>query len=210
MTTKATTRSPRRATRASSSATPIPDEKPTATTPKKLRRAPKRRYSGTSGHWEGDVFIRGLTAYEEARLHEGDSPAEVLRRAKAKAKREHWELALLQQLRAAHLPEPERQYAFHPTHRYRADLCYPDPRERLIIEVDGGSWLPKGGHTTGAGFERDRVRDCEAISLGWVVLRVTPAMVARGDALRYIEATLRTIWRRNGANNGTSNGKGAA
>lgn len=123
------------------------------------------------------------------------SPADVLKREQAKAKREHWELALLQQLRGAHLPEPVQQFAFHPTRRYRADLAYPP--EHLLIEVDGGIWLQRGGHTTGTGYQRDRERDCEAVALGYTVLRVTPAMVKRGTALRYVETALHGIWQRN-------------
>ena len=121
-----------------------------------------------------------------------DSPAAVLKRAQQAAARTRWEDQLWRDIRAAHLPEPARQYLFHPTRRYRADLCYPP--ERLLIEVDGGIWLAKGGHTTGTGYQRDRERDCEAVALGYIVLRVTPAMVQSGAALRYVETTLRAIW----------------
>ena len=121
-----------------------------------------------------------------------DSPAAVLKRAQQAAARTRWEDQLWRDIRAAHLPEPARQYLFHPTRRYRADFCYPP--ERLLIEVDGGIWLAKGGHTTGTGYQRDRERDCEAVALGYIVLRVTPAMVQSGAALRYVETTLRAIW----------------
>lgn len=121
-----------------------------------------------------------------------ESPAAILKRETARAKREHWELTLLAQIRALHLPEPTRQYAFHPLRRYRADFAYVP--ERLLIEVDGGIWLDKGGHTTGAGYQRDRERDCEAVSLGYTVLRVTPAMVKSGKAVAYVETALRAIW----------------
>ena len=121
-----------------------------------------------------------------------ETPAQALKRAQQQEERERWERWLLRDIRAAHLPEPRAQFRWHPTRRYRADFCYAP--ERLLIEVDGGIWLAKGGHTTGTGYQRDRERDCEAVALGYTVLRVTPDMVKSGAALRYVETTLRAIW----------------
>jgi len=127
------------------------------------------------------------------------SPAAVLKRAQAAAKRTHWEDTLYQQIAACHLPLPERNVYWHPRRRYHSEFAYTDPREMCIIEVDGGIHLPKGGHTTGVGYERDRIRDCEAILLGYIVVRVTPGMIERGEAVSYIERVLRMLWARNGA-----------
>lgn len=154
-----------------------------------------------------------------------ETPAAILKRETARAKREHWELTLLQQIRALHLPEPERDVYWHPTRRYHSEYVYTDPRDMLIIEVDGGTNVGRrnrtqqardaqedalaalagvtikrqprgGGHASTEGYERDRVRDAEALALGYVVLRVTPGMIERGEAVAYIERVLHTIWQR--------------
>jgi very-short-patch-repair endonuclease len=64
------------------------------------------------------------------------------------------------------LPEPVREYRFHPTRKWRFDWAYPDVK--LAIECDGGKWAPHGGrhNTTG-----DREKLNEAARLGWRILR---------------------------------------
>lgn len=184
------------ATRKRGSETPATADSPA--TPRK-RRTPK---APPSGHWDGDTFVCAPTAYEQKRAKQvnkrDETPAEILRRAQVAAARTRWEEHLLRDIRAAHLPEPHTQFRWHPTRDYRADFAYADGRTMLLIEVDGGIWLSKGGHTTGAGYERDRVRDAEALCLGYRVLRVTPGMVERGEAVAYIERVLRMIWQGNG------------
>ena len=63
-------------------------------------------------------------------------------------------------------------------------------RGRFLIEIDGGSWLPKGRHTTGAGFEKDAEKLNAAAELGYRVLRFTPRMVNDGTALEQIRRIL--------------------
>ena len=156
-----------------------------------------------------------------------ETPAQALKRARQQEERERWERWLLRDIRAAHLPEPERNYRWHETREYRSEFVYPDPREMLIIEVDGGLNVGRrnrkqqardaqeealaqlagvtikrpprgGGHASPDGYEHDRVRDAEALCLGYRVLRVTPGMVERGEAVAYIERVLRMIWQGNG------------
>ncbi len=113
----------------------------------------------------------------------------------AKAKREQYEQELLFQIKVARLPVPVTQYLWHPTINYRADLLF--ERERLIVEVDGGVYLRHGHHNSGKGYEYDRRRDAEALTLGYLVLRVTPGMVKDGSAIEYVERVLHAIWARN-------------
>ncbi|MDA8355538.1 MAG: hypothetical protein M0Z95_04400 [Actinomycetota bacterium] len=100
------------------------------------------------------------------------------------------ERVLLGQLMAIGLPEPEREYRFHPTRRWRFDLAWPDPR--LAVEVEGGTWSG-GRHTTGAGFEADAEKYAEAVLAGWRVLRVTGKMIESGRAMALVERALRPI-----------------
>ena len=128
-----------------------------------------------------------------------DSPAAVLAKAERAARRTHWEDTLAAQIRALHLPEPERQAYWHPTRRYRSDFCYRP--ERLLIEVQGGIWLPNGGgrHNRAQGYEDDCRRTGDALECGWRILPVTPDMVASGEAVARIERVLHTIWQVNTA-----------
>ncbi len=122
------------------------------------------------------------------------TPAETLKREQAKAKRESLELALLQQIRAAKLPEPERQALFHPTRKWRADFAFRNLGSRLygmgyLVEVDGGTWNG-GRHTRGAGYEADCDKLNEAMLQGWRVLRVTGAHIKSGQAIEWIKRAL--------------------
>ncbi len=94
---------------------------------------------------------------------------------------------LLFQMRALGLPEPVREYRFAPPRRWRADFCY--PAQKLIIEVDGGTWM-RGRHVTGAGYEGDCDKLNTATMLGFRVLRFTSAHVRDGRAVALIAQAL--------------------
>ncbi len=92
------------------------------------------------------------------------------------------------------LISPHRQYKFHNGRRCKFDFSWPGilsgQFHSLAVEIDGGTWLAKSGHTTGAGFEKDREKDSAAISHGWVVLRLTSKMVKNGQAIRHLKYVL--------------------
>lgn len=90
-------------------------------------------------------------------------------------------------LRAAEIGH-EREYRFHPVRRWRADFRLTGAR--ILVEVDGGVWMRRGGHTTGTGYARDREKDAAAMVLGWQVYRCTPEMVRSGQALATITQLL--------------------
>jgi hypothetical protein len=118
------------------------------------------------------------------------TPAEVLKREQAKAKRESLELALLQQIRASKLMEPTLQHRFHPTRQWRFDIAwFSNKPGGIAVEVDGGTWSG-GRHTRGAGFEADCEKLNEAALLGWRVLRVTGAHIKSGQAIAWIKKVI--------------------
>lgn len=123
------------------------------------------------------------------------TPAETLKREQAKAARERLELALLQQIRAARIDEPSRQYKFHAKRRWAFDFAWTDldPHFNAIpgvaVEVDGGTWSG-GRHTRGAGYEKDCEKLNEAVCLGWRVIRVTGAHIKSGKAIEWIQRAL--------------------
>jgi very-short-patch-repair endonuclease len=99
----------------------------------------------------------------------------------------HAERLLLLHLRAAGLPEPIREYRFHPSRRWRFDFAW--PAAMLAVEVEGGSWT-YGRHVRAKGFEADCEKYNAAVLLGWRLLRFTPAMVEDGTAIYAIEQAL--------------------
>ena len=94
------------------------------------------------------------------------------------------ELEFLSQVRLAGLPEPEREYRFHPTRRWKFDFCWPS--KMVAVELEGGTWTG-GRHTRPVGFEKDCEKYNEAAIMGWKVLRFTANMVRSGEALTKTE-----------------------
>lgn len=97
---------------------------------------------------------------------------------------------LLFHLRAAGLPEPEREVRFSPTRRFRFDFAWPDLR--LACEVEGGTYSG-GRHTRGSGFAADCEKYNLAMLTGWRVLRVTAAHIESGQALAWIEMAINDL-----------------
>ena len=60
------------------------------------------------------------------------------------------------------------------------------PAQKIAIEVEGGGWMKKSRHTSGAGFHGDLLKYQAAARLGWVVYRCDPAMVKSGDAVKTV------------------------
>ena len=61
------------------------------------------------------------------------------------------------------------------------------PAQKIAIEVEGGGWMKKSRHTSGAGFHGDLMKYQAAARLGWAVYRCDPAMVKSGDAVKTVE-----------------------
>jgi len=71
-------------------------------------------------------------------------------------------------INAAGLPQPEKEYRFHPTRKWRFDFAY--PAQKIAIEIEGAVWFA-GRHTRGSGFLADCEKYNTAVSLGWKVFR---------------------------------------
>jgi very-short-patch-repair endonuclease len=105
-------------------------------------------------------------------------------------KKSQLEETLALHMRAVGL-SPEREYRFHPVRKWRFDFAFPD--QKIAVECEGGTWMKKGGHTTGVGFEKDCYKYNRAALEGWAVLRFTGRMIVSGDALAHIEQALAVI-----------------
>lgn len=115
------------------------------------------------------------------------TPAAVLKRESAKARREALAETMALQLRAAGLAF-EREHRFHPVRKWRFDFALPG---KLALEVDGGTHTG-GRHVRGTGYAEDCRKIAEAMLLGWRVVRATADQVKSGEALRWVEALARS------------------
>ena len=100
------------------------------------------------------------------------------------------EATLAMQIRALELPEPMREYRLPElTEQYRFDFAWPS--QRLLVEVNGATWIANSGHTSGKGIERDTEKSCLAVLAGYRVLVVTRMQVKDGRAVQWIERALK-------------------
>jgi len=97
--------------------------------------------------------------------------SEVRKLAK-RSQKEHLEISFLRHWELLHgsLPEPERQHKFHPDRKWRWDFSWNYPDIKLAVEIQGGTWMKKGGHTTGVGQTKDYEKWREGVRLGWKIL----------------------------------------
>ena len=100
-----------------------------------------------------------------------------------KLEKEQLETALLNHVLWAQLPQPMREYRFHPKRKWRADFVWLD--RMVMVECQGGTWS-KGAHVRGIGYDKDVEKHNAAILLGWRVLWVTTSML-ENDPASFIE-----------------------
>ena len=86
-------------------------------------------------------------------------------------------------------PAYTSEYRFHPKWRFRFDFAFVD--YRVALEIQGGTWMKKGRHTHGIGYEKDQQKLEEAHYLGWHVLCVTKQEVEDGRALSRLHRALK-------------------
>ena len=81
-----------------------------------------------------------------------------------------------------------QEYKFHPDRKWRFDFAYIDAK--IAIEVEGILYGSVGRHQRAVGFSKDCEKYNEAAIHGWMVIRVTPAQIESGQALRWIQRAL--------------------
>jgi very-short-patch-repair endonuclease len=79
-------------------------------------------------------------------------------------------------LLAPELPDPVKEYRFHPVRRWRLDLAWPDLK--IGIECHGGVHS-HGRHTRGTGFTKDREKMNECQLQGFIILEFTGEQIER-------------------------------
>ena len=70
------------------------------------------------------------------------------------------------------IPDPVEEFKFHPTRKWRVDICW--PAQKLALEIEGGTYMKSGGgHRSIAGYHND-MEKYNAISIhGFSLLRFT-------------------------------------
>ena len=63
----------------------------------------------------------------------------------------------------------------YPFGRYKADFCH--PQAKVVIECQGGTWVPGLGHSSGKGIQRDCQKFCTLAGLGYLVFPLTKEMI---------------------------------
>lgn len=101
-------------------------------------------------------------------------------------------LAML--MTAAGLPEPQTEFRFHPSRKWRWDVCW--LRQKVALERQGSTWTG-GRHTRGKGYRSDCIKLAEGQLLGWIVVYATADMMRDGTAFALVERALESRgWKR--------------
>jgi len=100
-----------------------------------------------------------------------------------------WELLLLEHIKDAGLPLPEREYRFDERNgrKWRFDFAY--PYQRIGIECHGSIWQ-QGRHNRGYGIGSDCEKRNSAQLQGWDVYEFVPEQINSMDAVRIIKEAL--------------------
>lgn len=93
---------------------------------------------------------------------------------------EVWAALLTAGVVEAGYPEPVKEFKFHPTRKYRFDLCWPS--SMVAFEREGGVWSG-GRHVRGKGYESDAEKYSWAAIMGWCVVRASTRQIESGLAL---------------------------
>jgi very-short-patch-repair endonuclease len=76
----------------------------------------------------------------------------------------------------------EREVQFQKGRKWRFDFAWPDIK--VAVEVEGGVWMARGGHTTGSGYTGNCEKYNEALLDGWRVFRLTPDQITADYLIR--------------------------
>jgi len=78
-----------------------------------------------------------------------------------------------------YIENPECEYKFHPTRKWRVDICWPD--QKLAVEIEGAVWTG-GRHVHPTGFVKDMEKYNTLSLMGYHLLRFTPQQMILNEA----------------------------
>jgi hypothetical protein len=83
------------------------------------------------------------------------------------------------------IPDPVEEYIFHPVRNWRVDICWPE--QKLALEVEGGTFMKKGGHRGSiSGYIKDLEKYNALAIAGYWLLRFTPQEMESGEAYQQL------------------------
>lgn len=123
---------------------------------------------------------------EGLKLKEQQEERDKLKAEQEKKKRKMSELELifLGQVASNRLPNPEQEYEFHDSRKWRLDFAWPN--YGIGVEIHGGTWT-RGRHNRPQGMNKDFEKIAHAQLMGWQVLQVTGDQVRNGFAIEMAE-----------------------
>lgn len=80
------------------------------------------------------------------------------------------------------LPQPVREFKFHPVRKWRLDFAWPELK--VAVEVDGNTFADRstpGNHAVGKAYQRDCIKNNAAQLEGWAILRADREMVGTDE-----------------------------
>lgn len=79
------------------------------------------------------------------------------------------------------IPKPIEEFRFHPVRRWRVDICWPE--QKLALEIEGGTYMKKGGHRGSInGYLSDMEKYNNLSLMGYRLLRFTPQQMTNCEA----------------------------
>ena len=90
---------------------------------------------------------------------------------------------------ALYIDQPSIEYKIKGSGRnFRWDFGW--EKQKLLVEVQGGTWMDKSGHNTGGGLHRDYEKNNLAVLHGYRVLYFDAEMIKSGVAIQTIKEVL--------------------
>lgn len=89
------------------------------------------------------------------------------------------------QAKEAGWPAPEREVRYVPSRKFRADYGWMG--RRVLLEVQGGVFMAKSGHSGIAGIMRDIERGNFASAYGYRLIRLTPSQLRKGELTAWLQ-----------------------
>jgi very-short-patch-repair endonuclease len=83
---------------------------------------------------------------------------------------------------------PEREVKIIEGREWRFDFWF--PKQRIAVEIEGGTIYGKSRHSRGEGFENDARKYNAVVITGIKLLRFTTAMVESAEAIDYVRSLL--------------------
>ena len=131
----------------------------------------------SAARWTSDQ----LKAYQSAQLDR-----KIKRRVKTRIEKvDLFPLACLKM----GLPEPVKEYRFHPQRRWRIDYYFEANGRKVGLEVEGGVWTG-GRHIRGKGFTGDMEKYNAAAGMGITIVRVVPGYLLKIETFELIKKAL--------------------